>query len=260
MKKSTNMKTITMLLVTLVLNFTLFGTDADAVSKVSQKNNVPKRAYLTFDDGNSPITHEILDILNKYEVEATFFVLAKNAHKETLERIINEGHTLGSHGYSHKYSIYKNASTLLEDMRKANDIFMDTVGFRPIFFRPPYGERKKINSEVRKYIALNDQNYMYVYWNGDSKDAIISNISPEAIIKYSIYYIEKNPNDVVLLFHDGLGKENTARALPVILEYLMQRDYEIVGFDESTNIKSVTYSALDKNFEQRLKKLERVME
>ena len=90
----------------------------------AEKTEYVKKIYLTFDDGPSSSTNEILDILKAYDVKATFFVVGKTdeASKEAYRRIVAEGHTLGMHSYSHSYSgIYKSTTAFKKDLKKLYD-------------------------------------------------------------------------------------------------------------------------------------------
>ena len=95
-----------------------------------------ERVYLTFDDGPSEYTDEILDILDEYEVKATFFVLAKDGYEEQYQRIVDEGHTLALHSYTHQYGqIYESPEAFRQDITMLSDYLFDITGYRCEFYR-----------------------------------------------------------------------------------------------------------------------------
>ena len=140
-------------------------SDAEAVSGdavsgsssvVSESTPVPqglgKKVYLTFDDGPGPNTKKILDILKKNDIKATFFVTGKtdDFSKEIYKRIIDEGHTLGMHSYSHVYEeIYASEKAFTQDLDKIYEYLHDVTGVYPKFYRFPGGssvqDRKHFN-------------------------------------------------------------------------------------------------------------------
>ena len=98
-------------------------------------SNETKRAFLTFDDGPSTITPEILDILKNENIKATFFVLGANVEKypETIKRIYEEGHYIANHGYTHVYSqIYANPQSVLDEYNRCNDAVKNAVDRNPL--------------------------------------------------------------------------------------------------------------------------------
>ena len=107
-----------------------------------------KRVYLTFDDGPSDNTEEILDILKKYDVKATFFVVGNTSEhgQELLKRIVEEGHSIGIHSYSHKYSaIYDSEESFFEDFNKISDYIYDVTGVRTQICRLPGGSSNTVS-------------------------------------------------------------------------------------------------------------------
>ena len=94
--------------------------DSDSVAAMSSKTVTRKRAYLTFDDGPSDQTGEILDILKEHNVKATFFVIGRNERYYPMyKRIVEEGHTLAIHSYSHEYStIYASYDNFVNDVEE----------------------------------------------------------------------------------------------------------------------------------------------
>ncbi|MBO4461285.1 MAG: polysaccharide deacetylase family protein, partial [Lachnospiraceae bacterium] len=105
-----------------------------------------KKVYLTFDDGPSHNTELILDILKEYNVKATFFVIGRNDEysKSLYKRIVDEGHTIALHSYTHRYSsIYASLDAYKEDLQKISDLVYDATGVRSKFIRFPGGSSNK---------------------------------------------------------------------------------------------------------------------
>ncbi|KAJ3096664.1 hypothetical protein HDU97_005694 [Phlyctochytrium planicorne] len=132
--------------------------------------NLERKVALTFDDGPSIYTHELLDVLKNENVTATFFVVASKIaeYKDVFIRMVSEGHTIGSHTWSHQNlsslmdrgNVKYNPERAREEIVKAENIIKDITGERPYLFRPPYGA---INKEVRDILA--ERLYTIVLWN-----------------------------------------------------------------------------------------------
>ena len=196
-----------------------------------------KVVYLTFDDGPSEtVTPKILDILKAENVKATFFVLGNSIDsseesKNILKREVSEGHSIGNHTYSHNYSyLYPNriinVENFMDDIEKANKSIKAVLGedfvVRAIRFPGGYmswKDKDGIND------ILKEKGYYHIDWNSLSKDAEGGYKSSEQLleeVKSSVSEREK----AVILMHDNYGKEETAKALPEIIDYLKEQGYE----------------------------------
>ena len=196
-----------------------------------------KVVYLTFDDGPSEtVTPKILDILKAENVKATFFVLGNSIDsseesKNILKREVSEGHSIGNHTYSHNYSyLYPNriinVENFMDDIEKANKSIKAVLGedfvVRAIRFPGGYmswKDKDGIND------ILKEKGYYHIDWNSLSKDAEGGYKSSEQLleeVKSSVSGREK----AVILMHDNYGKEETAKALPEIIDYLKEQGYE----------------------------------
>ena len=194
--------------------------------------------YLTFDDGPSTYTDEILDILDEYDVKATFFVCGKpNAkYTELYKRIVNDGHTLGMHSYSHKYSeLYASLDSFKEDTDKLRIFLYETTGVWARFYRFPGGSSNTVSKvdmhELTGY--LEDSEVTFFDWNvsagddraGANKDTIYANI---------VNNVPKFKHCVVLM-HDAADKKSTVDALPEIIEAIQaMEDTVIVPITDDT--------------------------
>lgn len=192
---------------------------------VPEEEGYTRKVYLTFDDGPSQYTNEILDILAEYEVKATFFVVGKEDEKskEALKRITEEGHTLGMHSYSHKYNdIYSSVEAFSEDMIKLQEFLYDITGTWSRVYRFPGGSSNTISKiNMREFISyLDEQGIDYFDWNISSKDASSERLSTEQIVKNCIDDLETKDVSVILM-HDAAGKRTTVEALPIIIENIL---------------------------------------
>lgn len=189
-----------------------------------------RRVYLTFDDGPSANTDRILDILNQYGVKATFFVVAKDGYTDQYRRIVEDGHTLAMHSYSHKYSeIYASLDAYKEDLTKLHDFLYELTGEDCNIVRFPGGSSNTISHvdmwELIEY--LNKTDMVYYDWNVSSGDASGGRKSIDQIKKNVLDNIDQFSNAVVL-FHDASGKDSTVDALPAIIEEILESDNTVL--------------------------------
>lgn len=135
--------------------------------------NDTHKVYLTFDDGPSSNTAEILDILKQYGVKATFFVIGKENEesKELYRRMVEEGHTLAMHSYSHKYGmLYESVEAFAEDFSNIQNYLFEVTGQECLFYRFPGGSSNQVSkTDMKELIAyLNGQGITYFDWNVSS--------------------------------------------------------------------------------------------
>ena len=186
-----------------------------------------RRVYLTFDDGPSSNTDKILDILNEYGVKATFFVCGNERYMEEYQRIVDEGHTLGMHSYSHKFrEIYQSKEAFVDDMNRLHDYLYEVTGVDSKIIRFPGGSSNTIceNDVMQDLIAYLAQKGMpYFDWNVSSGDAASSYISAERIAKNVLDNVWKY-DSVIILLHDASNKDTTVEALPMIIEKILESE------------------------------------
>lgn len=212
---------------------------SDADSTASGTEDVERKVYFTFDDGPSGNTGRILDILKEYDVKATFFVVGKEEEKyqPLYKRIVEEGHTLAMHSYSHKYNeIYQSKESYVEDLTRLQEFLYDTTGVWCRYCRFPGGSSNTVSKvdmhELVEY--LEEQDMSYFDWNVASGDATSSYISPEAIVRNVTAGIGELKEAVVLM-HDAVGKESTVEALPKLIEQIQaMEDTKIVPITDET--------------------------
>lgn len=178
---------------------------------------------LTFDDGPSEYTGPILDILQKHDIRATFFVLGQTipGREAILQRIVDEGHILGNHTWSHPY-YYHNPFAASGEIDRSDTVIHDNTRVRTRLFRPPGGF---LNNGLAAYAA--QENYSVVMWSVDSFDYFSSTAGIVANVVGGAH-----PGAIVL-FHDGGGnRANTVAALPQLIQQLQQQGYDFVTLPE----------------------------
>ncbi len=198
-----------------------------------------RKVYLTFDDGPSSNTGRILDILAEYDVKATFFVVGKEEEKyqSLYKRIVEEGHTLGMHSYSHKYNeIYQSVDSYAQDMSKLQDFLYELTGEECKFARFPGGSSNAVSKvdmhELINY--LNEQGIVYFDWNISSGDASSTYISTDTILNNCLAQLPQH-KECIILMHDATNKDTTVEALPILIEQIQaMEDTIIVPITENT--------------------------
>jgi len=200
-----------------------------------------KTAYLTFDDGPSPRTDEILDILKKNDVKATFFVVVnKDEYIPYMVRAAREGHTIGVHSASHKYKeIYKSVDAYLQDFTLCYDYIQNNTGYSPTIFRFPGGSVNNYNKNIRRDIVreMTRRGFIYFDWNVESNDSS-SGMSADAIYKNVIEGC-KGKQRAVIVMHDSFTKNTTVRALDRIITALKEDGWKFATLNNE--IKPVIF-------------------
>ena len=197
-------------------------------------------AYLTFDDGPSSITNSVLDILKKYNVKATFFVINSGSYnKTTLQREVNEGHTIGLHAYDHNYAIaYKDDNSYLDGIDKLRAKVKADTGFDSHYIRFPGGSSNTISKRYSKGImsritkTAKQRGYKYYDWNVDDDDAGRARTADDC---YNNVVRELRPNrSNIVLMHDFGTNKKILEALPRIIEYCQKNGYTMLPIDDNT--------------------------
>ncbi|GAB6108780.1 polysaccharide deacetylase family protein [Fusibacter bizertensis] len=192
-----------------------------------------KVVYLTFDDGPSKeTTLEILKVLNKYSVKATFFVIGRNVVKNptVLKEIRDQGHAIGNHSFSHNYTmIYKDEDSFWTDYNKCQDAIYAVTGEYPELFRFPGGSNTATNFRGDDFVSqlrinLLNQGVQFFDWNIESGDAS-TNYAEVGTIKSNAYTQISKKKYAIVLFHDSDNKKSTVEALPEIIEYYLTLGY-----------------------------------
>ncbi|WP_166000337.1 polysaccharide deacetylase family protein [Bacillus sp. Cs-700] len=183
-----------------------------------------KVVALTFDDGPTENVDDILTLLNDYDIKATFFLIGNEIEKnqEEAKAIVNEGHQIGNHSYSHQRMIFKSPSFIKEEIEKTDD-FIRTVGYKgEIDFRPPNG---------KKIVGLP------YYLSTHNKETITWNIEPDTVytdVANKIEFVKENvtPGSIILVhaMYDKTGEE--LKAIEGIIQSLSNKGYKFVTVNE----------------------------
>lgn len=215
------------------------ATGIDEADNLAVEGDTHK-VYLTFDDGPSENTAAILDTLAAYNVKATFFVSGSEDEEAAslYRRIVEEGHTLGMHSYSNKYSvIYQSEEAFAEDYRKLQDYLENVTGIKSSLYRFPGGSSNSIsNVPMENFIHfLNKEGTTYYDWNVSAGDAASSAYSIQEIVENVTGDVVKYKTSVVLL-HDGADKQTTVEAIGPLIEALQAMGAQILPIDQDTQV------------------------
>lgn len=211
-----------------------------------------KEIYLTFDDGPSIFTDKILDILGKYNVKATFFVIGKTdkESKRLYQRIVDEGHTLGMHSFSHDYKkIYNSLEDFQKDFTKIRNLLYDTTGYFPTIYRFPGGSGNNVSREDMSVFIeyLNKESVVYYDWNVINGDATGEKLTAAESYDNVLSGVKLHNRSIVLM-HDTDKKESTINSLDNILKTLTENDAKLLSLnDDVIPIQQVSNSSKELN-------------
>jgi len=209
-------------IVLVFLLITLFSPIASA--KVYYRSSHPKHVLLTFDDGPTPgVTDKILDLLKEENIKATFFVIGQKAAKspKLLQRIIDEGHEIGNHTYTHVSIDGLGNEQALDEIRWNSNLVFDLTGNYISLFRPPHGRITK--KQVR---LIQDSGYDIVMWTVNADDFWQEGRgmrSPQSIANRVNNRITKGD---IILMHDN--SQQIVDALPLIVKHLKKKGFYFV--------------------------------
>ncbi|QTM98277.1 polysaccharide deacetylase family protein [Sediminibacillus dalangtanensis] len=219
------------------LAITALNTESEPDNQTSEKLNhsqekAEKTVYLTFDDGPTSATSEILDILHQFNATATFFMLepAMKESPEVVKQIVEKGHAVGLHGVTHEVNhFYKSEQAALEEMTASQKTLQEITGIQSNLIRTPYGSVPYLTESFRE--VLDNNGFKVWDWNVDSSDW---SLSDEEYVDRVIGQIEKLDNEEVtpiILMHD---KQNTADHLSILLTYLSEHRFQTRKIEEDT--------------------------
>jgi peptidoglycan/xylan/chitin deacetylase (PgdA/CDA1 family) len=185
---------------------------------------------LTFDDGPHPtLTQEILDILDRYSVRATFFMVGVNVinYPDAARAVIRAGHEVGNHTYSHTHMKRLSRIEVEDELGRCEDALEELCEYRPHLFRPPEGA---VNAYIEN--CSEDNDYTLVLWSLDTRDW--ENKNTEQIVDTVLSRI--NPGDIILM-HDYIGRHSkTPEALEILLPRLIEQGFEPVTVSELIDV------------------------
>jgi len=179
-----------------------------------RKCSQEKIIYLTFDDGPIPeVTPWVLDVLDKYQIKATFFCVGENVEKypEVYQEVLKRGHRTGNHTYNHIRGFFTSTKTYLENINKASECIDSTL------FRPPHGELRLAQLiEIRKKFEV-------IQWDVITRD-YDNDLSEQRVLNGVKKYTR---NGSIIVFHDSIKAHRNMRfAMPKAVEWLLQEGYE----------------------------------
>ncbi len=188
-----------------------------------------KVCYITFDDGPTLNTPDILKTLEKYGAKATFFVLEERIvmYPDFIKQIHYSKNAIGLHGVSHSEAIYSSPTAPLEEMKKADKSLMNALGEGSALARVPFGSGYRLTRQMAK--NLTDNGYIIWDWNVDPRDSV-GTIVPEKVMANLKRDLNRCKGTPVILLHD---RKSTAKLLPRVLEYLKNEGYKMLPLDES---------------------------
>lgn len=192
--------------------------------KETRKAEPDKIVYLTFDDGPSPLTDQVLEILQEEKVKATFFVLGEQAKgsPEIITRIVDGGHALGNHTYDHKYDVlYASFGHFWKQIKATEEVLREITGTRTSLVRAPGGTYGHFD---QTYFDLLEQGGYTVFdWNVDSGDSKRKGVPATEIV--SNVKGSRLQNKMIVLLHDGKGHAESVKALPEIIHFYKKQGY-----------------------------------
>jgi peptidoglycan/xylan/chitin deacetylase (PgdA/CDA1 family) len=191
---------------------------------------------LTFDDGpNDPYTSELLDYLKQKKLRATFFLVGKNIKKypSTVQRIVNEGHLIANHSYSHSFFNYFKSLSFKKEIESNQELIFKQTGLRPALYRPPWLFRTPFILKTLKSNFLTPVSGIFC------NSFEVLRISPEKITKSALSH--SKPGSIII-FHDGIegkggDRNNTIQATKLLIDQLLAKNYKFVTVAELLEIK-----------------------
>ena len=220
------MRHLSFFIALLVLMSVTAGADETKQVIFRYKENDNMEIALTFDDGPHPYyTNEILGILDEYGIKATFFFVGQNVeyYPEVAEKVLEGGHEIGNHTYTHHRVRSIEHETLIDEIGKCEDAIFTLGEYHPCLFRPPEGA---FDSDVEK-TAL-ELDYSVILWSIDTRDW--DHTPPDNILKNVLGNIKSGD---IILMHDYIGHASpTPDALRMVIPALIERGYKFVTVSE----------------------------
>jgi len=194
-----------------------------------------KDLYLTFDDGPSPgFTLPLLDVLDRYQIKATFFV-CRTKHPELIKEIYDRGHVIGIHSVTHDYrQIYASEEAFLEDMYTMQDFIYECTGVRPMLLRFPGGSSNTIsnfNPGIMSRLAklVEEKGFRYFDWNASTEDSSTDDVS--IMLENAARYVHAWPH--IVLLHHPENEKSSLDAVETLILWGMENgcNFKVLGPD-----------------------------
>lgn len=225
------------------------------VEKVPYKEEVAgdKVVYLTFDDGPWSGTPQVLDLLDEYDVKATFFVTAQFFDNEddlvkAIKQLHDRGHAVAVHTYSHEYhDIYNSVDDYLQDYKKMDDIIVKAIGERSHVFRFPGGSNNVYGKSIREDLIreMNSRGLVYHDWN--AYDGGCDGYSESNMISSAVEECTSQDKSI-LLMHDTKAQSFILDTLPSIISQIKEAGYRFDILDGT--VKPIQFATVDDEEEE----------
>jgi len=203
-------------------------------------NSPDKVIALTFDDGpNSEYTEQVLEILEMEGIKGTFFLIGKNVERypQIAKEIVEHGHSIGNHSYTHPWSLsFESSKAVIDEVKKAEEAIYKANGVQTNLFRPPHGFRTPWMIH-----NIHKMGFKIITWDDMTTDYYAST-KPEEIAKKILS--KARPGSIIVM-HDGLNlnhgtnRENTIEALNIVIKKLKEENYKFVSLNEE-NVTNLT--------------------
>ncbi|MCD9022095.1 polysaccharide deacetylase family protein [Cohnella silvisoli] len=194
-----------------------------------EKYKNKKLVALTFDDGpDGKYTQQILEILEEYNVKATFFVVGLQVEKypEIAKKIVEEGHSIGNHSWSHRDLSKLSSKALDNELNKTQQVILNATGVTSLLMRAPYGA---ISNALLN--SVHQENMKHVFWTVDTRDWAGSSVAE--MHKNVLAHTHKGG---IILMHSFGGRkhaiDHTVKLLPIIIKDLRERGYEFATVEQ----------------------------
>lgn len=215
----------------------------DTTENSENKSSPRKIVFLTFDDGPTKNTLKNLEILEREGVKATFFVIGELSEQnpDILKQVQEKGHEICIHTYNHRTKNYKSKGAFMDDYHKAYQVVSEILGREPSKFMRMPGGSSTHSGDKYTVKAIRDElcgeGIYYVDWNVSLEDAIYGNTPVDTLLATFRKELKKtyiDPNNIIVLMHDGASNATTPQALPVVIKYFKQNNYEFKTFGNLT--------------------------
>ena len=202
---------------------------------ITRHGDAARKVALTFDDGPDPrYTRQILDILHKVGVPATFFIIGVNGelHQDLLRREVAEGHEIGNHTFTHPDISFISQTQFELQLSATERLLAAVVGRQSLMFRPPFGtdSEPETTDQLRKIELASQRGYLIVGMQIDPDDWQRPGV--DEIVQRTVAAVERGDGNVILLHDSGGDRSQTVQALPLIIEELRSRGFQFVTISE----------------------------
>jgi len=208
---------------------------AGSPEKANRKGAKPT-LYLTFDDGPSPLTLTIARYLKSEGINATFFTVGRNikGHEQLVKDTIGNGHTVANHTFTHDARRLSASPSALNGEIARTAALLDQLGGDGLLVRIPYGS----NTIRRRISQISDPSVQIIDWDVDSNDTRPEGLGNHAFIARSVLNQLKNRHreNIVILFHDGAGHQETLAALKELVPRLKREGYRFAGLSRESQV------------------------